>query len=238
MGGGAARAVGVVGGYVPIGGRRQRQLAVEAVLFDWRGTLAHCPPPGSWAERAFESIGRPATARALSSAAAALAEAGDLPDIDSSPELHREATLGVFARHGLDAELADALYGLDADPDNHLLYPDVEDVLHEIRARGVTIALVSDFHLDMRPLLAAHGIAGLIDAWVLSFEHGIQKPDPRMFTLALDALGARPEHALMVGDRASHDGGAAAAGIATLILPSPPERLEPRGLEVVTRLLG
>lgn len=208
------------------------------MLFDWRGTLAHCPPPGWWAERAFESIGRPATAGALSSAAAAVEEAGDLPDIDSSPDLHREATLRVFARHGLDPELAEALYGLDADPANHLLYPDTADVLQEIRGRGVAIGLVSDIHLDLRPVLAAHGIAGLFDAWVLSFEHGIQKPDPRMFTLALDALEVRPQHALMVGDRASHDGGAASAGIATLILPSPPERLAPRGLEVVTRLLG
>jgi FMN phosphatase YigB (HAD superfamily) len=58
-----------------------------------------------------------------------------------------------------------------------------------------------------------------------------------MFTLALDVLEVGPEDALMVGDRPSHDGGAAAAGITTLILPAPPERLEPRGLEVVTRLL-
>jgi hypothetical protein len=67
----------------------------------------------------------------------------------------------------------------------------------------VRIALISDFHLDLRPLLAHHGIADLFDAWVFSFEQGIQKPDPRMFTLALDALEVRPEHALMVGDRAS-----------------------------------
>jgi HAD superfamily hydrolase (TIGR01509 family) len=210
----------------------------RAVLFDWRGTLAHCPPPGWWADRAFESIDRPATAGALSSAAAALEEAGDLPDIDSSPDLHREATLRTFARHGLDAELAEALYGLDGDPANHPLYPDAGAVLREIHARGMGLALISDFHLDLRPVLARHGIADLFDAWVLSFEHGIQKPDPRMFGLALDALDVRPEHALMVGDRASHDGGAAAEGIATLILPPPPERLEPRGLDVVTRLVG
>jgi HAD superfamily hydrolase (TIGR01509 family) len=200
--------------------------------------LAHCPPPSWWAERAFRSIGRPVTAGALATAVAALEEAGDLPDIDSSAELHRQATLGVFARHGLDAELAEALYGLDADPAGHPFYPDAEPVLREIHARGVAIALVSDFHLDLRPVLAAHGMADLFGAWVLSFEHGLQKPDARMFTLALDALAIRPEHALMVGDRASHDGGAAAAGIATLILPPPPERLEPRGLEAVLRLLG
>jgi HAD superfamily hydrolase (TIGR01509 family) len=177
-------------------------------------------------------------AGALATAAAALEEAGDLPDIDSSADLHREASLEVFARHGLDAELAEALYALDADPGNHPLYPDAERVLREVRSRGVGLALVSDFHVDLRPVLAAHGIADLFDAWVLSFEHGIQKPDVRMFTLALDALEVSPEDALMVGDRATHDGGAVAAGIATLILPSPPERLEHRGLEVVTGLLG
>jgi hypothetical protein len=50
---------------------------------------------------------------------------------------------------------------------------------------------------------AAHGIADRFDAWVLSFEHGIQKPDARMFTLALAALEVRSQVALMLGDRAS-----------------------------------
>jgi HAD superfamily hydrolase (TIGR01509 family) len=173
----------------------------------------------------------------VASAAAAVSEAGDLPGIDVSADVHREASLRVFARHGLDAELAETLYGLDSDPANHPLYPDVEPVLREIHARGVAIALVSDFHLDLRPVLTAHGIADLFDAWVLSFEHGIQKPDVGMFTLALDALEVRPEDALMVGDRASHDGGAAAAGVAALILPPPLAHVEPRGLEIVLRLV-
>lgn len=110
-------------------------------------------------------------------------------------------------------------------------------MLAAIRARGVRIALVSDIHFDLRADLAEHGIAELIDAYVLSFEHGFQKPDPRMFTLALDAVGIEPGEALMVGDRASHDGGAASVGIATLILPMLTE-LVPRGLDVVLRLVG
>ena len=54
------------------------------------------------------------------------------------------------------------------------------------------VALVSDIHFDLRADLAEHGIAEFIDAWVLSFEHGFQKPDPRMFTLALDAVASSP----------------------------------------------
>jgi HAD superfamily hydrolase (TIGR01509 family) len=210
---------------------------IRAVLFDWRGTLAHSPPPRWWAERGLAAVGRPTRRAVLDGVEGAVAEAGWLPDIDASAAVHRDATMRVFAAHGLDRELAEALYALDADPANHSLYPDAEPVLRTIRARGVAIAIVSDFHVDLRPVLAVHGIADLVDACVLSFEHGIQKPDARMFTLALNALGVLPEHAVMVGDRASHDGGAADVGIATLILPQPPAELEPRGLDIVLRLL-
>ena len=72
----------------------------------------------------------------------------------------------------------------------------------------------------------------------MSAAHGVQKPDPRIFELALEALGAGAPETLMVGDRASHDGGAAAAGIATLILPPPPAALAPRGLDIVLRIAG
>jgi FMN phosphatase YigB (HAD superfamily) len=58
-----------------------------------------------------------------------------------------------------------------------------------------------------------------------------------MFTTALDALGVGPHEALMVGDRAARDGGAAAVGIDTLVLPTPAE-LGPRGLDAVVGLLG
>jgi HAD superfamily hydrolase (TIGR01509 family) len=228
---------------MPIGGSTGCQLGsgvsrIRAVLFDWRGTLAHSPPPRWWAERGLAAVGRPATRAVLDRIGTALAESGDLPNIDVSAAIHRDATMHVFAAHGLDAELAEALYALDADAANHPLYPDAEAVLRGVRAHGAAIGIVSDFHVDLRPVLAAHGIAELVDTWVLSFEHGIQKPDARMFTLALDALGAPPEHALMVGDRASHDGGAADVGIATLILPPPPAELEPRGLDIVLRLLN
>jgi FMN phosphatase YigB (HAD superfamily) len=71
---------------------------------------------------------------------------------------------------------------------------------------------------------------------VLSFEHGCQKPDPRMFLTALHLLGVDAHRTLMVGDRASHDGGAAEVGITTLILPPAPTVVGPRGLDAVVRL--
>ena len=210
---------------------------IRAVLFDWRGTLAHSPPSRWWAERALEVEGRAADAEALGRIEAALREAGALDGIDASADVHRQESLAVFGRHRLDADLAQALYALDADPANHPLYPDAAGVLGELRESAVAVAVVSDFHVDLRPMLARGGISGLVGACVVSSEHGVQKPDPRIFQLALEALGVRAPDALMVGDRASHDGGAAQVGIATLILPPPPAELVPRGLDIVPRLV-
>jgi HAD superfamily hydrolase (TIGR01509 family) len=213
-------------------------MSLSVALFDWRGTLAHAPPPRWWAERALESTARSPAEDALETVEAALREAGALPGIDASSAVHRRETLAVFRRHGLDADLAEALYALDADPANHPLYPDAAPVLRELGGRGVAIAVVSDFHVDLRPMLVANGVADLVDACVVSFEHGVQKPDPRIFGIALAALGVGAGEALMVGDRASHDGGAADAGVTTLILPTPPVELVPRGLDIVLRMVG
>lgn len=154
--------------------------------------------------------------------------------VDTSLEANHEIVVRRMREVGLDEGSAEALWALDLDPMSWPVYPDAPEVVAAIRARGCATALVSDFHVDLRPHLEANGI--VLDAHVISFEHGFQKPDPRMFTTALEALGVEPHEALMVGDRASHDGGAAAVGIDTLILPAPIE-FGPRGLDVLLRIL-
>jgi HAD superfamily hydrolase (TIGR01509 family) len=71
---------------------------------------------------------------------------------------------------------------------------------------------------------------------VLSFEHGFQKPDPRMFIRALETLNVEPQEALMVGDSPTNDGAAARLGILTLILGRY-DGLGARGLDRVARLV-
>ena len=65
---------------------------------------------------------------------------------------------------------------------------------------------MSDIHYDIRDHFRRHDLDQFVDAYVLSFEHGIQKPDAEMFTLALDALGVSADRALMVGDTPANDG--------------------------------
>jgi HAD superfamily hydrolase (TIGR01509 family) len=73
--------------------------------------------------------------------------------------------------------------------------------------------------VDIRPAFAAAGLGEVVDTFALSFEQGVQKPDPAMFTRTLAALGLEPSEALMVGDRSRPDGAAEELGIATLLLP-------------------
>jgi FMN phosphatase YigB (HAD superfamily) len=133
-------------------------------------SLARVDPPARGARGCGSGAGLDAVARLPEVVQAELSA-------DCSPELNRAAEMLRFERAGLDGELAEGLYRLDFDPEGHPVYPDVPGVLAQIRARGVRIALVSDIHFDLRADLAAHGIAHLIDAYVLSFEHGFQKPD-------------------------------------------------------------
>lgn len=215
----------------------------EAVLLDWRGIIAHCPPTRWWIERALASIDRPVEPSVVDEFLARVAEVestaayrADELRVDTSVEVHRSVVMGRMRDAGIDDELAEAIYRLECDPSFNEMYPDVPEVLRAIRDRGCRMALVSDFHVDLRPELESRGIAAFFEAIVISFEHGFQKPDPRMFEAALGALGSEPAEALMVGDRASHDGGAAELGIDTLLLPAL-EEFGPRGLDRVLGML-
>ena len=108
-------------------------------------------------------------------------------------------------------------------------------MVRAIKERDVRTALVSNFHVDLRPHLISSGIE--LDAFVISFEQGCQKPDAKMFLSALDALDVERSQALMVGDSVGLDGGAAAIGIDTLLLPAP-TGVATRGLDVILGMLG
>jgi FMN phosphatase YigB (HAD superfamily) len=197
-------------------------MAVRAVLFDWRGTLAVTPGEEDWVATALRRLGRPAAPALVAAVADALRGAEeelDGPGVDSDAERHRSTYRRVFARLGLDDELAAALYAVESDPSYDVFASDVPEVLRRLRDAGLRVAVVSDVHVDIRPAFTAAGLGGLVDVFTLSCEQGVQKPDPRMFTRTLGALGVDAGAALMVGDRSLPDGAAVEVGIATLLLP-------------------
>jgi putative hydrolase of the HAD superfamily len=98
------------------------------------------------------------------------------------------------------------------------LWDDSLPVLRELRSRGVGTAIVSNCDHGTRPVVQRLGLQDEADAVVLSFEAGVAKPDPGIYRIALDALGARAEEAVFVDDQARYCDGAAALGIGTFIV--------------------
>src|SRR3954468_17306068 len=203
-------------------------MAVDAVIFDWGGTLSvfveaelvdawrlvarHLAPEREdevtevlvaveaefWATTATHQ--RSATLAQL------LAAASERIGLDAAEALLEEAA----TRH------------LDAWTPHITHDPDAADVLRELRARGMRVALLSNTHWP-RPFhehfLERDGLVELIDARLYTSEMPFQKPHPSAFRSALDAVGVEhPGRAVFVGDRPLDDiSGASAVGMRTVL---------------------
>lgn len=91
------------------------------------------------------------------------------------------------------------------------LLPEAGAALQKLRRHGLAVAVVSNWDVG----LARHlGGLGLSDVPVVtSAQAGAPKPDPAVFTLALELLGVQPSRALHVGDSDADEAGASAAGM-------------------------
>ena len=203
---------------------------MDAVLFDFSGTLFRAEPVESWLRAALDETGATLTETELKDTARALEAAGAQPGgappqrvpeelagvwarRDESARLHRAAFTGLSRQVPLPGPgLYDALYERHMSPAAWAPYPDARQVLRTLREHGVGVAVVSNIGWDLRPVFRAHGLDGYVDAYALSYEHGCQKPDRRLFSVACAELGADPRQVLMVGDSQESDGGAAALG--------------------------
>ena len=88
--------------------------------------------------------------------------------------------------------------------------PDVTGMLMSLRERSIRIGLVSNCFSEEAEIIRESPIFPLIDAAALSYEEGVAKPEPEIFTRCLARLGVAPEEALYVGDGGSGELQAAA----------------------------
>ncbi|PYC80907.1 hydrolase [Streptomyces tateyamensis] len=229
---------------------------MKGVMFDFSGTLLRIESTEQWldgalaerglvladAERAelvrrLEWFGALPGGVAPSEVPAGLAELVDTRDL--TPELHRAAYTGLTRAAGLPEGLtADQLYDRHMSTTAWAPYPDAEPTLRELRRRGIPVAVVSNIGWDLRPVFRAHGLDPLVDAYLLSYELGAQKPDPRIFRAGCEALGLAPQDVLMVGDHLAADGGATALGCTFHQVPHLPVAARPAALTPVLDLVG
>jgi putative hydrolase of the HAD superfamily len=170
-------------------------------------------------------------------------------DRDLSAEHHRAAYTGLAREAELPWEdphdvlnaldvLYEALYARHMEPAAWAPYPDTAEVLGELHGRGIPVAVVSNIGWDLRPVFREHGLDRFVDVFVLSFEHRVQKPDPRLFRIACEGLGLAPETVAMVGDDRHADAGAAALGCPVHLVDHLPVDRRPDGLRPVLGAFG
>jgi HAD superfamily hydrolase (TIGR01509 family) len=206
---------------------------IQAVLFDYSGTLFRLEEDDSWFrgieadERQIEGHVQAELMRRMT------APTGQHVDMspqahhawvnrDLEPHLHREAYLHVLRESGVADHHAETLYRLMIDPLNWTPYPDTAGVLEDLHRQGIKTAVVSNIAFDVRPAFESIGASAFVDEFVLSFEVGAIKPDPAIFETALSRLGVDAARTVMVGDSDEADGGARALGCGfTLVDPLP-----------------
>jgi HAD superfamily hydrolase (TIGR01493 family) len=191
-------------------------VAIRGVLFDFSSTLFRLEPDVSW----LEDTGLDPHEMAEIMVQLTLAPSRHLPDDlrpewdrrDIDPQTHRRVYLAAYRSAGLDARpgFAERFYEGMLAADAWTPYPDTAEALRRVRAAGLPVCVLSNIAWDIRPTFARHGMD--VDAFVLSFEEGVVKPDPKIFAIACERIGVAPADALMVGDSEEADGGAAALG--------------------------
>jgi HAD superfamily hydrolase (TIGR01549 family) len=181
--------------------------SVEVLLLDVGGVLVR--PNFERLAGALQAHGVFADPDAMAAAEPRVKKALDRPP---SPGLSTDAERGWHyfnlvlgqARVPPSAATDAALAEVKAWHDQHCLWEDVIDgvrpSLRRLRAAGLRLAAVSNSNGTLQRLFDRLGFTASFEVILDSQVLGIEKPDPRIFRLALEKLGADASAALHVGD--------------------------------------
>jgi len=97
--------------------------------------------------------------------------------------------------------------------------PEADQALHVARANGLRTAVISNSNGTVADILTSLGLAKDLEFIIDSSKVGVEKPDPRIFHIALARAGLEPAEAVYVGDLYSIDVlGARAAGLPAILM--------------------
>jgi putative hydrolase of the HAD superfamily len=195
---------------------------IEAVLFDWGGTLA------TWHDISLHDTWRAVTTvldqQKADELAARLVAAEGSVWVRSRDE-HRSGTLEEVCAMAEVVLTPEALAEYERQWDPHtVLEPDAVDTLQALKARGLKLGVLSNTIWPRRrheEVFARDGVLELLDGAVYTSEIAHTKPHPEAFLAAMAAVGATdPSRCLFVGDRLFDDvWGAQNVGMRTAHLP-------------------
>lgn len=193
----------------------------KAVLFDLGGVVFDSP---------FEAMAQYEAERHMppGSINRVISETG--PDGAWARNERGEVTLGEFLA-GFQAELDAA--GLDADAGELMARirealrprPAMFRAIRRIREEGLWAVAVTNNWREDDGTTSAVGLDRHFDEVIESAVTGMNKPDPRIYEMALEAVGCRAEEAVFLDDIGRNLKPAAAMGITTIRVTDPDEAL-------------
>ena len=205
----------------------------EAVLFDVGGTLIECRP--GVAEVYAETLSRRGRTVTAETVAPVFQQVWlELTQLHprgldryhlfkgSERAWWGEFLRRVLARLGHDAPweatLAELMEAF-AQPGLWHVFPEVGEILAQLRARGLRLAVVSNWDSRLPGLLGRLELAPYFDAVLASALEGVEKPSAEIFRRAAARLGVRPERCVHVGDSPLDDyRGAESAGMRAVLV--------------------
>jgi putative hydrolase of the HAD superfamily len=194
-----------------------------AVVFDVDFTLARPGPdlgPEGYRELGLRHGLDLDPARYDEARAAAFAEVKRHPELDHDEEiwiLFTERVIRGMGGTGDTYAAAVEMEGRWAHSSHFELYDDALPALVDLRARGLSLGLLSNSSRDLDEFVAHHDLD--VDAVLTSYAHGKTKPHETIFRAILDRLGVAAADAVMVGDTIEDDvEGALAVGMRAVLL--------------------
>ena len=99
------------------------------------------------------------------------------------------------------------------------------DLLRSLRP-GRKVGLISNAWSGLRDFITRQRFEDVFDDMIISAEVGVVKPDPRIYQLALERLGAKPEEAVFLDDFRRNVEAARSIGMAAIHFTQPEQSLD------------
>ncbi len=184
---------------------------ISSILFDFGGTLDS--DGGHWLDRfwaIYEKIGLTQLSKPQIKEAFYWADA----QADLDPPMKKARLREMMERHvhwqfeklglndpKLEAEAANAFIR----PSEKILRRN-RTVLERLKVMGIRLGIISNFYGNVETLCQEFGLSPYLDVVLDSAVVGLKKPDPKLFELALQRLGATsPAEVAFVGDSFERD---------------------------------
>lgn len=199
---------------------------IRAVFFDAHDTLIYAPlsPPDIFVRVCADA----GVAVPLSEVEAAYPDPDELEaeregrqaeDEDSFWLRFNRRLLSELGLEDPEGSLAHALVEGFQQPRWWRPFSDARSTLEGLRRDGYRLGVIANARHLVTGRLERADLATCFETITYSEEAGVPKPDPRIFQIAMDRVGCRPEESLHIGDRPQEDvAGARAAGMRPMLL--------------------